>query len=80
MAKLKLIVELDYDAESVHGDDEEAKRWFFDGVLSADPADDEECLILHSNSVGDELGRVRVLSVVIAEPEAKSARPGPRRS
>jgi hypothetical protein len=53
--KLKLLIELDYDADLTHGDDPEAIHWFHTLLLR-----DRE-LILHSNEIGDAIGTVRVL-------------------
>jgi hypothetical protein len=56
MAKLILEVELDYDPGLV--DDPVVADWFFNELLSA-AAD----LVLHSNDLGDALGKVTVMSV-----------------
>jgi len=55
MNRLTLIIELYYDAEQMHGDDPEGKRWFLDDILG-----DEDGLILHSNEIGDTIGRIIV--------------------
>ncbi len=54
--KIKMTVVLDYEA----GDrmDKEEKRWFMQNVLL-----DKAGLLLHSNEIGDTLGRVNVLEV-----------------
>ena len=54
MKTIKLKIELTYDDNFFHGDDEEEKEWFFESVL------DEE-LILHSNEIGDTVGTVKVI-------------------
>lgn len=63
MQKVRLEIELEYDAESMHSgnSDVEAKRWFMENVLlnTSEPGR----LILHSNEIGDEIGTVRVLTV-----------------
>lgn len=59
MAKLTLTIELDYDAETMHGDDAESKAWFFSEILHDEIGE----LLLHSNNIGDTLGVVRVISV-----------------
>lgn len=59
MAKLTLTIELDYDAEIMHGDDEESKAWFFSEILHDETGE----LLLHSNNIGDTLGAVRVISI-----------------
>ncbi len=58
MTKLILLIELNYDAETMHGNDEEAREWFF-SILTNDR------LILHSNEIGDEIGEVTVLEVKV---------------
>ena len=60
MKKLTMTIELTYDDEIMHEDNEEAKAWFFNDVLN-DPT--EGSLILHSNYLGDEVGTVRILSI-----------------
>lgn len=64
MAKVKMLVELDYDAESMHSGDQDkyAKKWFMDNVLLNKT--EAGFLVLHSNEIGDEVvGVVRVLEV-----------------
>lgn len=60
MAKVLMTVELDYDADIVHGDDMEAISWFFAHILS----EEKGLLLLHSNEIGDCIGKVRVLGVI----------------
>ena len=57
MKTLRLVVELDYDDVSWHGDEEVALEWFRDEILGGP-------LILHSNEAGDEVGELRVISYV----------------
>ena len=61
MAKIVMTVELDYDAEAAHGgdSDDEAKAWFFGEILHEETGE----LLLHSNNLGDTVGKVRVVSV-----------------
>lgn len=56
MTKLILTIELDYDAELLHGDDSDAIEWFNESVLGGE-------LILHSNEIGDEIGPVKILKL-----------------
>ena len=58
MAKIRLDVELEYDADVMYGDSEDDRRWFFDHLLREDE------LILHSNENGDAIGTVKVLQVM----------------
>jgi hypothetical protein len=60
MAKVKMLVELDYDAETMHSGDKckESKQWFMETILL-----DKAGLILHSNEIGDTLGVVHVIDV-----------------
>lgn len=69
MTKLKLIIELDYDAEIMHQDDPDAIEWFFKDILRSD------LLILHSNSIGDAIGEVKVLSVLKEKEDDKEDYP-----
>lgn len=66
MAKILMTVELDYDADDFHGDDEIAIAWFFEEILS----DENGELLLHSNEIGDTVGSIRVISAVPIEHEA----------
>ena len=59
--KLRMWIELDYDADAKHGDDEEAIQWFKRDVLLTPPDGGE--LFLWSNEIGDEIGQVRVLKL-----------------
>ena len=63
MAKVKMLVELEYDAESMHsGDaDKEAKRWFMESTLLRKGIKDP--LLLHCNDIGDTVGEITVLEV-----------------
>jgi hypothetical protein len=58
MTDLRLVCTLTYNAEMMHGgdDDIEAKAWFFD-LLAGDG------LILHSQDIGDEIGTIRVQKI-----------------
>ena len=58
MANVLLTVELEYDADVVHGDWEEGMAWFFEEILS----EEKGLLLLHSNEIGDTVGKIRVLS------------------
>ena len=57
MATIRLEIELEYDADIMHGNDAESRAWFLDTILSSQTGH----LILHSNEIGDELGPVTVL-------------------
>jgi hypothetical protein len=51
--KIKLLIELEFDNNFY--DDKESKKWFYKEVLSD--------LILHSNNLGDSVGKVKVLKL-----------------
>jgi hypothetical protein len=72
MAKVLMTVELDYDADIAHGDDPEAIAWFFGEILS----DGKGLLLLHSNEIGDCIGKVRVLSATPSNAPAQPASAG----
>lgn len=55
--KLEMLVELKYNAKTMHGKDKEAIDWFFNDILKKDK------LILHSNEIGDEVGIIKVLKI-----------------
>lgn len=59
MSKLKMLVELDYDAKLHHGQGKEEEDWFAENILS-DYAGE---LLMHSNVLGCTLGKVKVLVV-----------------
>lgn len=65
MTKLRLTIELDYDAEMMHGDDPDAIEWFFRDILIEKP------LTLHSNEIGDMIGTVKVLEIQKEESNDK---------
>jgi hypothetical protein len=57
MTKLRMLVELEYDADLMHGNNPESVKWFRDRVLLG------EKLILHSNEIGDTIGELRVIDL-----------------
>jgi len=73
MAKVLMTVELDYDADIAHGDDPEATAWFFGEILS----EEKGLLLLHSNEIGDCIGKVRVLSATPSNAELCGGPSGP---
>lgn len=64
-AKQIMLIELVYDGMAMHSFEPEALKWFEDEVLGGE-------LILHSNEIGDEIGRVRVLD---GDAKIKSSKP-----
>lgn len=53
LKRLRFTATLVYDAESMHGDDAEAKAWFFEEILGG------EYMCLRDNGdLGDEIGQV----------------------
>lgn len=59
MTKLKLLIELNYDAKSMHGEDEEAIDWFFSKVLFG-----KKALTLNSNEIGDDVGTIKIIKII----------------
>ena len=59
MKVLTMIVELKYDAESMHGGDSDTdgKDWFFHEIL-------KRRLILFSDEIKDEIGEIKILEVI----------------
>jgi hypothetical protein len=55
--KLTIVATLELDAAFYPPDDEQAQTWLVQDILMG------EVLILHSNEIGDEVGRVRIESV-----------------
>ena len=60
MKTIKLLVELTYDEDLMHGEDPESIRWFRDEILMCEI---REGLLLHSNEIGDTVGSIRVLQL-----------------
>ena len=60
MKKVKLEIEMEYDDEVMHGDDEEGIEWFKKSILTGDKG----LLLLHSNLIGDHLGDVKVIKII----------------
>ena len=60
MKKLKLQIELTYDAKIMHGKDKDSIRWFYNDILLSRRKND---LILHSQEIGDEIGTVKVIKI-----------------
>ena len=52
-----MTIELDYDAELMHGNDADAIEWFFEDILMQD------LLFLHSNEIGDIIGTVKIIEI-----------------
>jgi len=57
MKKLQLAVELCYDDEIYHGDDEDSIEWFNTDIIGKG----DKGLALHSDEVGDRVGDITVL-------------------
>ena len=60
MATLTLTVQLEYDAETMHGDSYEECQWFIDSILGLGG---NSRLHLFSDEVGDVIGEVTVLAI-----------------
>ena len=61
--KLRLLIELDYNEDNMHGDDQDATQWFDESILGPDSK-----LYLHSNEIGDFIGTVTVLEHQYTRP------------
>jgi len=59
MKSLTLVIELEYDDEIMHHDDQEARDWFYNNILLGRGG-----LLLHSNEIGDTIGSVTVADIV----------------
>jgi hypothetical protein len=57
MKTIKLLVELTYNGDTMHGDDADGIVWFNDEILGND-------LIAWSNELGDEVGIINVLEIL----------------
>lgn len=58
MKKIKLLVEFEYDDKTIHGEEQEAKDWFFNEILKKDE------LTLNSHEIGDNIGTVKVKKIL----------------
>ena len=63
MAKIQMIVQLEYDEKSMHGDDSESIEWFLKDVLMGESG---EKLHLFSSLIGDIIGEIKVLDIGVA--------------
>jgi hypothetical protein len=62
MRTLRLIVDLTYDEQIMHGEDKESINWFFENVMRNNTVNEQ--LILHSNYIGDEVGEIKVIEIM----------------
>lgn len=62
MNELIMIVEFEYDDESMHsGDgDKQAKDWFFNDILLGD----ENVLAVWDREIGDHIGTIKILEIL----------------
>ena len=58
-----MIVELEYDDEIMHANEKDEIDLFYNDILMADREDDE-CLVLFSNYLGDDIGTIKVLEML----------------
>ena len=61
---IRLIVDLTYDDDIMHGMEQSEIDWFHDQILTGDRGE----LSLHSNDIGDTLGNVSVIEIVGVYP------------
>ena len=67
MKTIKLKIELTYEDDSMHGNTADGLEWFRDVVLLQNDGvidSDDNRLLLHSQMIGDEIGEVRVVSIL----------------
>lgn len=57
MKTIKLLVELTYNNDIMHGDDPDSIVWFNDEILASE-------IIAWSNELGDEVGFIKVLEIL----------------
>ena len=63
MKTLRLEIELEYDDEVMHGDDQDGIDWFYNEILIGDGG----LLQLHSNHIGDHVGEVKGIKILDTE-------------
>jgi hypothetical protein len=61
LQKITMLVEVECSEFAISIDDQESVQWFAQDVLMNQT--DDGALYLHSNEVGDTIGRVRVLVI-----------------
>lgn len=61
MKTLKLVIELTYDDDAMHGNEQESIDWFENDILLQKVEGEE--LHMHSNEIGDTIGTVKVLDI-----------------
>ena len=57
MKTIKMLVELTYNNDTMHGDDPDGIVWFNDEILGSE-------IIAWSNELGDEVGFIKVLEIL----------------
>jgi len=60
MKRIRMTIELEYNATNWHGDDVEANQWFLDEVIHGG-----NLQLGDFGDIGDTIGTVRVLEVVL---------------
>lgn len=60
MKKIRMVIELEYDDEVMHGADQEAIDWFNSDILLGKKG----LLLLHSNEIGDNVGSVEGIEIL----------------
>ena len=65
MSKLIMMVLLDYDADTMFGDDAEGRDWFFNDILGG-----TDLALWDHGEIGDQIGKVQVLIWDYAKPDA----------
>ena len=58
MAKIKMTIELDYDDDLMHGNDDDSIQWFFQDILKGD-----DLHLGDFGELGDIIGRVKVINI-----------------
>lgn len=61
MKTLTMTIKLKYDDKMMHGEDKDAKDWFFKYILKKDK------LMLFSEEISDEIGTVKVIKFLKAK-------------
>ena len=60
MTKIKMIIELEYDDQITHGSEQESIDWFYNDILIGKKGS----LLLHSNEIGDNVGKVKGIEIL----------------
>jgi hypothetical protein len=60
MKTIRMEIDLEYDSDTITGDDPEAVEWFYRDILIGERG----LLVLHSNEIGYTIGNVKGIRIL----------------